>query len=131
MRSIPFIRKLILEHGGSIIEEGDDGFAAQIRGLRFIASWGGGWDHVSVSLRDRCPVWSEMCFIKDLFWFPSECVVQYHPPKADYVNCHPNCLHMWRSQNVEFPRPPSLFVGVPGMTAKEAVAAGFGTAWKR
>ena len=39
------------------------------------------WEHVSVSLPDRCPTWEEMCFIKDLFWNSDECVVQYHPPK--------------------------------------------------
>jgi hypothetical protein len=29
-------------------------------GLRVIASDGEGWDHVSVSLPDRCPTWEEM-----------------------------------------------------------------------
>ena len=43
--------------------------------LRVIASDGKGWEHVSVSLPNRCPNWREMCFIKDLFW-DAEDVVQ-------------------------------------------------------
>src|SRR3954463_6943988 len=47
-----------------------------------------GWEHVSISLHNkaRLPVWTEMCFVKDLFWDEDEVVIQYHPAKADYVN---------------------------------------------
>lgn len=41
-----------------------------------IASDGLGWEHVSVSRRDRCPTWGEMCQVKDLFWGSQDCVVQ-------------------------------------------------------
>lgn len=70
-----------------------------------------GWEHVSVSRRDRPPTWDEMCQIKALFWGDEDCVVQYHPPRSDYVNHHPNCLHLWRPTGQEVPRPPSLLVG--------------------
>lgn len=72
-----------------------------------------GWEHVSVSLPDRCPTWREMSLIKSLFWDPSDCVVQYHPPEADYVNNHSFCLHLWRPTGVELPRPPIWMVGDP------------------
>jgi hypothetical protein len=80
--------------------------------LRVIACAGidSGWDHVSVSLKNRCPNWEEMSFIKDLFWKPSECVVQYHPAENDYVNIHPNCLHMWKPLHEDLPTPPIGFV---------------------
>ncbi len=67
------------------------GAFALIRGLatlRAIASTGMGWDHVSVSLEDRCPTWDEMCWIKKLFFEPDECCMQLHPPESDYVNFH-------------------------------------------
>lgn len=83
-----------------------------------------GWEHVSVSTKRRPPNWQEMCFVKDLFWEPDECVVQYHPPEADYVNNHPHCLHLWRHKALEFPRPPSFMVGVKSegvMTAARAM----------
>ena len=70
-----------------------------------------GWEHVSVSLEDRCPVWEEMAFVKALFWRPDECVVQFHPPEADYVNHHPFCLHMWRDVRTTWRMPPTSFVG--------------------
>lgn len=53
-----------------------------------------------------------MCFIKDLFFGPNECVMQLHPPKSEYINNHPYCLHLWRPQNIEIPRPPQIMVGI-------------------
>jgi hypothetical protein len=73
------------------------------------------WEHVSVSAGKRTPTWEEMCWIKDLFWNEHECVVQYHPPRSEYVNCHPFCLHLWRPARTRdlrrMPIPPSYLVG--------------------
>lgn len=80
--------------------------------FRCVVSDGEGWEHVSVSLNKRCPTWDEMCFIKGVFWGDDECVIQYHPVKAEYVNNHPFCLHLWKPQGVEIPTPPKVFVGV-------------------
>lgn len=85
--------------------------------LWVIASDGGGWEHVSVSTTNRCPTWEEMCLIKNLFWSADDCVVQFHPPLANYVNTHPGCLHMWRRIGSEFELPPEWMVGGPaGLT---------------
>ena len=70
-----------------------------------------GWEHVSVSAQGRCPTLEEMCFVKDLFWNKEECVVQYHPAKSQYVNCHPHTLHLWKCKTAEFPVPPTWMVG--------------------
>ena len=80
-----------------------------------IASFGGGWDHVSASLKNRLPTWDEMCFIKDLFFEDNECVVQYHPPKSQYVNNYKYCLHIWKPQKMLMPMPPSIMVGIKGL----------------
>lgn len=69
------------------------------------------WEHVSVSLKNRCPNWQEMHFLKQIFWGDDEAVMQIHPPKSEYVNCHPFCLHMWRPTHCEIPLPPSIMVG--------------------
>jgi hypothetical protein len=69
------------------------------------------WEHVSVSLRNRCPNWPEMSLIKALFWNDDETVVQYHPPRAEYVSYHPHCLHLWLPVGIEIPRPPAWMVG--------------------
>lgn len=84
--------------------------------LRVIASPGDAneeipWEHVSVSLKNRCPRWQEMCFVKDLFWDDDEAVMQLHPSKSEYVNNHPFCLHLWRPQDGNIPLPPSIAVG--------------------
>lgn len=77
-----------------------------------IASDGLGWEHVSVSVHNRCPTWQEMCFIKSIFWDETDPVVQYHPPKSEYINNHPFCLHLWRPIEQSLPMPPSILVGV-------------------
>lgn len=81
--------------------------------LAVIASTGGGWNHVSVSLKSRNPNWNQMCFIKDLFFGENEYVVQYHPPKSEYINSHKHCLHLWQpNQGQEMSFPPSILVGI-------------------
>lgn len=75
-----------------------------------VFSWGGGWEHVSVSYPNRCPTWEEMCRVKEMFWNEDECVVQYHPPKSEYVNNHSYCLHLWRKCGEDFETPPKYFV---------------------
>jgi hypothetical protein len=78
--------------------------------LRVIASDGMGFEHVSVSLPRRCPTWNEMCVVKDLFWDEEDCCMQLHPPKSQYVNCHPHTLHIWRPIAGEIPRPHMAMV---------------------
>jgi len=80
--------------------------------LNVIISDQGGWDHVSVSVnkKNRTPTWNEMCFIKDIFFYDGEMAIQYHPAKSDYINDHKFVLHLWRSQHLEFPMPPKIFV---------------------
>lgn len=71
------------------------------------------WQHISVSLINRCPTWDEMCFIKDMFFGGEDVVVQYHPAKSKYVNNMPYCLHLWcLNDGSSFPTPPPELVGL-------------------
>ena len=93
----------------------DGGYAITIlpgqkRPVTIIFSWGNGWEHVSVSYPNRCCTWDEMCIIKDMFFEEDECVLQYHPPKSEYVNNHPYVLHLWKPQGEYIPRPPQYMV---------------------
>lgn len=92
----------------------DDGGAFIIpcrgRDLMVIASYGAGWDHVSVSLANRTPNWQEMSYVKSLFWNENECVMQLHVAKSDHINIHNHCLHLWRPQKQEIPIPPKFMV---------------------
>ena len=82
--------------------------------LLAIVSDGVGWEHVSVRplKKNRTPTWEEMCFVKDLFWYGEEVVIQYHPAESQYVNNHPHVLHMWRPTDGKIPTPPSILVGI-------------------
>jgi len=113
------LKEILSSRRLSIDVQGKDGLAACLvhpafhpREIAIIASWGMGWEHVSVSLRRRCPTWDEMCTIKDIFWREDECVIQYHPPKSEYVNNHPFCLHLWKKIGHEFELPPGILVGI-------------------
>lgn len=77
-----------------------------------IASSSHGWDHVSVSKAKRCPLWGDMCHIKDLFFNDDEVVMQLHVATKDWVNNHANCLHLWRPQTTTISTPPSILVGI-------------------
>lgn len=92
-------------------EDGGNGWVT-IRGqtLAVVFSWGGGWDHVSVSLKNRCPTWEEMCTVKRIFFRANECCVEYHPPESRYVDIFPYCLHIWRPQDKEILQPPIWMV---------------------
>lgn len=82
------------------------------------ASCGMGWEHASVSVsrigekQTRCPTWGEMCWVKNLFWDETDCVIQYHPAKSEYVNMHPFVLHLWRPTDQVIPIPDKRMVGI-------------------
>jgi hypothetical protein len=86
------------------------------RRLFIIASDGLGWEHVSIHAQkgeeDFTPYWDEMCFVKDLFWDEEDVVMQLHPKKSEYVNNHPNTLHLWRPTGAIIPTPESILVGI-------------------
>ena len=118
--------KFVYSEGLDFSEDGLRGFICIERiDMSFVASWGGGWDHVSVApLKNRIiPSWEVMCKVKDVFFKPEEAVIQIHPPKGEYVNNMPNCLHLWRANDREMVLPPSFMVGIrKGQTVEELKA---------
>jgi hypothetical protein len=101
------------------------------RPIRVIASDGEGWEHVSVSQSGshKPPSWDVMSAVKNLFWEEDQCAIEFHPPRKDYVNNHPGCLHLWRPTDGRFPRPPANLVGWQEMgviSSKADKAAAFG-----
>jgi len=52
------------------------------------------WLHLSVSHARRLPNWKEFVSVKELFLGDRE-AYQVVPPKARYVNIHPNVLHLF------------------------------------
>lgn len=82
------------------------------------------WEHVSVQRINfsdyilqgnlvefpKCPSWDEMKLVKDLFFDEEERVVQFHPPKSEYVNSMEYMLHLWKHKTEDFPHPPPEIV---------------------
>lgn len=116
------------QHGAWGSSAGDDYGSFDIPGprgekLRVIASPGDAnldipWEHVSVSVRNRCPYWAEMDYVKNLFWDPEEAVMQLHPPRSTWINNHPFVLHLWRPAHIEIPLPPQIAVGFKALNPK-------------
>lgn len=99
--------------------------------IQIVASDGTGceWEHVSCLYRylnqknkfiNRVPTWEEMSFVKALFWEEEETVIQFHPAKSEYVNCHPEVLHLWKKIGIDHELPPHWLVGPKESDAKEA-----------
>lgn len=117
------IRGLVIRTEG---EDGGEGYLFSLdpkkenRCATVVWSWGGGWDHVSVSWHRRCPTWEEMVHVKNAFFKPDEWAIQYNPPQGENISQVDTCLHLWRPQAEELPRPPYWMVGLrDGQTMSE------------
>ncbi len=112
------IEQLRIQPRLCIIDEGPDGGAAWAElastikpaQAAIIFSWGGGWDHVSVSFKNRTPTWDEMVEVKNMFFRKDETVIQFHPKEEERINLHPHCLHLWKKQGWEAELPPGWMV---------------------
>ena len=110
MRPFPEISHMAVDHPILGSPDPETGGCFMLWGLAIIASWADGWDHVSVSRKDRCPTWEEMETVKRLFFAEDETAMQLHVPPTDHINVHPYCLHMWRPHGGHIPLPPKGMV---------------------
>lgn len=53
------------------------------------------WLHVSFSRRLGIPTHADTTSVRRAFFRPDSVVAQVFPPVSEYVNVHPNCLHLW------------------------------------
>jgi hypothetical protein len=86
--------------------------------LNCIVSDGGGWEHVSVTIKNntsQVPSRELMALVRYTFWDEEDTVMELWPPKSEYVNNHEGCLHLWRptpESGLTIPLPPSIMVGI-------------------
>jgi hypothetical protein len=89
-------------------------FLVPLEGEMFLVqlSDGWGWRHLSVSNAQRrvLPTWSVITRLRDLFFPDDVWVVQMFPPKEEYVNDCPWCLHLWESLDEPMPHPSVVMV---------------------
>jgi len=53
------------------------------------------WLHVSLANPRRLPPYRDIVEVKELFIGRGKKAIQVFPPRAEHVNIHPNCLHLW------------------------------------
>lgn len=59
-----------------------------------VESDGKRWMHVSCSRPSSLPTWDDLRMVKDTF-IGDRKAIQILPAQAEYVNLHPNVLHLW------------------------------------
>jgi hypothetical protein len=95
---------------GDIIVQNAFEFIHKGERMLVLAATQDGWDHVSVSFKDRCPTWDEMEWVKRAFFRPDEVAMQLHVAEADHISFHPYTLHLWRKTDGSIPLPPKKHV---------------------
>ena len=86
----------------SVRELGLDGGAYKSRnGLAVIISCcieedGKNWVHLSVSRKNSMPTWGELVDVKEIFLGKNAVAIQVLPPRSEWVNVHPFCLHLYQ-----------------------------------
>jgi hypothetical protein len=56
---------------------------------------GSEWLHISASYPDRVPSWEDLRFLKSALVGPDADAIIVFPKQREYVNIHPNVLHLW------------------------------------
>lgn len=91
-----------LPQNWKVIRLSKDGAAYKNRtGLAVIISCcveadGLSWVHLSVSKRKQFPTWDEFVQVKELFLGRESLALQVLPPRTEWVNDHPFCLHLYQ-----------------------------------
>ena len=101
----------VMRQYGSFGNEQNGVFFFPQKGLLVIVSSGEGWEHASVSRRNRIPSYEDMCFVASQFWDDDDTLMQLRVPSREHINVSENCLHWWRPIDEEIPRPPGWMVG--------------------
>lgn len=70
-----------------------------------------GWEHLSVSHKNKIPSWLTMEEMKEMFFRDDEEAFQFHPKMDNYINNNEYSLHIWRRTDGKMETPPSILVG--------------------
>lgn len=98
---LPTEVRTVLPPDWKIVETAPDGaYYKSTDGLAVIVSVateldGKRWLHVSCSRAERLPSWFDLRRVKNVFVGEDKKAIQVLPPQTEYVNIHPNVLHMF------------------------------------
>ena len=71
-----------------------------------------GWEHLSVSHKNKIPSWLTMEEMKEMFFKDDEECFQFHPKMDNYINNNEFTLHIWRRTDGKMEPPPHILVGI-------------------
>jgi hypothetical protein len=84
-------------------------FLVPMEGELWVCRLSDGWGfrHLSVSNAQnrKLPSWTVMCRLKEAFFGDEDWVVQYFPPKEQYINDCGWCFHLWQPLTENLPTP--------------------------
>jgi len=66
----------------------------------FVGHEAGRW-HLSIAHPRRLPTWDELKEARNSLLPDNLLMAMLLPPKADYINMHPFCFHLWEIQGEE------------------------------
>jgi hypothetical protein len=72
-----------------------DGHLSVLVGREVAPGYPGPMWHLSISHADRYPEWDEIVEARYRFIPDQVRVAQLLPPRAEWVNLHPTCMHLW------------------------------------
>lgn len=73
---------------------------------------GARWMHVSCSRPEGLPNWADLGLVKRTFIGDERIALQVFPRQVDYVNHHPNVLHLWARLDGGDPVPDFRVKGI-------------------
>lgn len=61
------------------------------------------WLHISFSRKSKMPTYADLQLVKREFIGNDKKAIMVFPKEENYVNIHPNCLHLWYSAENPIP----------------------------
>lgn len=61
------------------------------------------WLHISFSRKSKMPTYADLQLVKREFIGNDKKAIMVFPEEKNYVNIHPNCLHLWYSAENPIP----------------------------
>ena len=97
-------KELRFKHIGIVEFLGDNAQHYLVGGCSVIHSVEDGLHHISLSNPHRLPTYEEMKTARYRICPDVKYMAQIFPPESEFVNVHPNCLHLYELESREIPQ---------------------------
>ena len=120
MKDMNELRKYVTNYKYNLNKHGTFVIPFNDKDCFVVASNKFGWEHVSMHMEGdngyikRTPNNEEMQFLRNLFFYENDIVVEFHPKKEDYINNHGYVLHLWGYNSFNIKLPDKSVLTNPG-----------------